>query len=353
MPNRIDHSEKHRRMMLKSLLWTTLCFGIFFSLFNANRGYWLLAGLELAYAFISLYMLMIIDRTKQLQALTIIYLLPFFTVMMFTLASPETSVGIFAWIQTIPIILYLLLGLRLGLIGSLLFVSLGLYMITRHHAEKSPVDDIGFVLDIGLATLAITIFSHTYERTRVLTEQRLIELVTTDHLTGLANRAKLAEVFQRESEWALRNGSPLALVYLDIDHFKQINDRFGHDAGDQALCHFASVLTKRLRATDLLCRLGGEEFAALLPEARAEQAMLIAETLREHLAATPLELIDQQLNMTLSAGVAVFGSNCEHLDDLLKVADGRAYAAKRAGRNRVVGIDPPPQTEIRANDSAY
>lgn len=230
--------------------------------------------------------------------------------MMFTLVSSETSVGIFAWIQTIPIILYLLLGLRLGLIGSLLFVSLGLYMITRHQAEKSQVDDLGFVLDIGLATLAITIFSHTYERTRVLTEQRLIELVTTDHLTGLANRAKLAEVFQRESECALRNGSPLALVYLDIDHFKQINDRFGHDAGDQALCHFAGILTKRLRATDLLCRLGGEEFAALLPGARAEQAMLIAETLREHLAATPLELSDQQLNMTLNAGVAVFGSNC-------------------------------------------
>jgi diguanylate cyclase (GGDEF)-like protein len=352
MPIRIDHSDQHRRMMLKSLLWTTLCFGIFFSLFNANRGYWLLAGLELAYAFISLYMLLIIDRTKRLQTLTIIYLLPFFTVMMFTLISPDTSVGIFAWIQTIPIILYLLLGLRLGLIGSLLFVSLGLYMITQHHAEKSSVDDIGFILDIGLATLAITIFSHTYERTRVLTEQRLIELVTTDHLTGLANRAKLAEVFQRESERARRNGTPLALVYLDIDHFKQINDHFGHDAGDQALCHFASILSKRLRTTDLLCRLGGEEFAALLPEASAEQARAIAETLREHLAATPLEFGDQQLSMTLSAGVAVFGSNCEHLDDLMGVADRRAYAAKRAGRNQVIDIDPP-QTEIRANDSTY
>lgn len=322
--------------MLKALLWVTMCFGVLFSIFNATRGLWLLAGLELIYTLISLYMLMIIDRTQRLRVVTIIYLIPFLTVMMFTLANPHTSVGIFAWIQTIPIILYLLLGLRLGLIGSLLFVSLGLYLYTLHYAEKDPMDNLGFLLDIGLATLAITIFSHTYEHTRAITERRLIELISTDYLTGLANRSKLAEVFQREHNHARRNGAPLALVYLDIDHFKQINDRFGHEAGDQALNHFATVLSQRLRATDLLCRLGGEEFAALLPNTTAEQATMIAEKLRERLASTPVELKGTPMQMTLSAGVANLGRDGDRLDQLMNAADRRTYAAKRAGRNQVV-----------------
>ncbi|KIQ04349.1 MULTISPECIES: GGDEF domain-containing protein [Pseudomonas] len=336
MPKPLDHSDQTRRVMLKALLWVTMCFGVLFSIFNATRGLWLLAGMELAYTLVSLYMLLIIDRTQRLRALTIIYLVPFLTVMMFTLANPHTSVGIFAWIQTIPIILYLLLGLRLGLIGSLVFVSLGLYLYTLHYADKDPMDNMGFLLDIGLATLAITIFSHTYEQTRAITERRLIELISTDNLTGLANRSKLAEVFHRERNHARRNHTPLALVYLDIDHFKQINDRFGHEAGDQALQHFAAVLSQRQRATDLLCRLGGEEFAALLPNTSAQQAAVIAEELRERLASTPMELNDAPLQMTLSAGVASLGADGDRLDELMNAADRRTYAAKRAGRNQVV-----------------
>ena len=96
-------------------------------------------------------------------------------------------------------------------------------------------------------------------------DRRLTEQATTDALTGLPNRLKLTEVFERERAHALRSGTPLALVFLDIDHFKQINDRFGHEVGDSALTHFATVLAQRLRINDLFCRLGGEEFALLLP----------------------------------------------------------------------------------------
>ncbi|SHM19638.1 GGDEF domain-containing protein [Phytopseudomonas punonensis] len=333
----IDHSDQSRRRMFKTLLWVTMCFGVLFSIFNATRGLWLLVGIEVIYTTLALYMLVVVERTRHLKALTIVYLIPFLGVMMATLANPNTSVGIFAWIQTIPIILYLLLGLRLGLIGSLIFVSLGLYLYTQHYTEKNPSDSIGFLLDIGMATLAITIFSHTYEHTRAENEKRLIELIRTDYLTGLANRSKLTEIFCRERAHAQRNQSPLALVYLDIDHFKQINDRFGHETGDQALCHFASVLSQRLRETDLLCRLGGEEFAALLPNTSAAQATRIAEQLREQLESNPMDVQGMPLHMTLSAGVASLGRDGERLDQLMSAADKRTYAAKRAGRNQVVG----------------
>lgn len=335
----VDHTDQSRRRMFKTLLWVTMCFGVLFSVFNATRGLWLLVGIEVVYTALALYMLVVVERTRHLKALTIIYLIPFLGVMMATLANPDTSVGIFAWIQTIPIILYLLLGMRLGLIGSLIFVSLGLYLYTQHYTEKNPSDSIGFLLDIGMATLAITIFSHTYEYTRAQTEKRLIELISTDYLTGLANRSKLTEIFCRERAHAQRNQWPLALVYLDIDHFKQINDRFGHEAGDMALRHFASVLSQRLRTTDLLCRLGGEEFAALLPNTSAAQAAAIAEALREHLASSPMMVDGTPLQMTLSAGVATFGQDGERLDELMNAADKRTYAAKRAGRNQVVSAE--------------
>lgn len=347
MPRPIQTNSEHRRLVLKALLWVTLCCGVFFSILNGLRDYWLLAGLELAYAAVSLCMLRVIDRTRHLQTLTVIYLIPFFTIMMVILFQPHISFTTYAWIQTIPIIFYLLLGLRAGLWGSLLFIGIGLFAFSRRYAPDDQVLNVMVISDIGLASLAVLIFSHIYERSRLRTEQRLTELATTDSLTGLVNRIRLSEVFERERAHSLRNRTPLSLVFLDIDHFKQINDRFGHEAGDQALRHFAALLGQRLRASDLFCRLGGEEFAVLLPATDRQQAVQIAEVLRERLAGNPLPVDGQALHITLSAGVATLGEDGESLHSLMQAADRRTYAAKRSGRNRVVADDeaplPPPQ----------
>ena len=189
------------------------------------------------------------------------------------------------------------------------------------------------------------IFAHIYERSRIFNEKRLTELATTDALTGLPNRVKLAEVFERERAHALRNGTPLSLVFIDIDHFKQINDQFGHEVGDRALEHFAKVLAQRLRVNDLFCRLGGEEFAVLLPGSTIGQAREIADSLRGRLAAEPLDVASEPLNMTLSAGVANFGMDGKSLDELMLVADRRTYTAKRAGRNQVISAEEVSDSE--------
>ncbi|MCY1287415.1 diguanylate cyclase (GGDEF) domain protein [compost metagenome] len=336
---RPEHSDQHRRLVLKALLWLTLFGGVFFSAVNVLRENWVLAVLEFSYSLISLYSLLVINRTENLRTLTLIYLVPFFTLMMVILFQPRTSFSVFAWIQTIPIIFYLLLGLRLGLWGSLLFIGIGLFAFSQRFTSDNPVTNILILANLGAASLAVTLFSHIYERSRLRNEQRLTELATTDNLTGLANRMKLAEVFERERSHAQRNRTPLALVFLDIDHFKQINDRFGHKTGDKALCHFARVLSQRLRSGDLFCRLGGEEFAVLLPNTSAEQAAAIGQSLCERLAATPLPLEEGTLPMTLSAGVANYGQDGEQLDELMQAADRRTYSAKRAGRNRVTTRD--------------
>jgi diguanylate cyclase (GGDEF)-like protein len=336
MPGYFAKTEQHRRQVLKALLWITLSGGLFFSVVNLLHDNWLLAGLEIAYAGVSLYLLNIIDRTRNLQRLTALYLLPFFSIMIVALAQTTTTFAVFAWIQTIPIICYLLLGLRLGMYGSILFVGIGLFVFSRRFSSDELLANVEIVANLGLSSLAVMIFAHIYERSRLLNEKHLTEQATTDALTGLPNRLKLAEVFERERAHALRSGKPLALVFIDIDHFKQINDRFGHDVGDRALAHFAKVLAQRLRINDLFCRLGGEEFAVLLPGSTAWQARDIAESLRERLAAQPLSVDDSPLQMTLSAGVACFGVDGQSLDELMLAADRRTYAAKRAGRNRVI-----------------
>ncbi|MDN5514962.1 GGDEF domain-containing protein [Ectopseudomonas composti] len=336
MPGYFAKTEQHRRLVLKALLWITMIGGLFFSVVNLMHDNWLLAGLEIGYAGVSLYLLTIIDKTSNLQLLTAIYLLPFFSIMIVALAQTTTSFAVFAWIQTIPIICYLLLGLRLGMYGSILFVGIGLFVFSRRFSSDEILQNVEIIANLGLASLAVMIFAHIYERSRILNEKRLTEQATTDALTGLPNRLKLAEVFERERAHALRNGTPLSLVFIDIDHFKQINDRFGHEVGDRALAHFAKVLAQRLRINDLFCRLGGEEFAVLLSGSKTAQARDIAESLRERLAAEPLVVDDSTLHMTLSAGVACFGVDGQSLDELMQAADRRTYAAKRAGRNRVI-----------------
>ena len=165
--------------------------------------------------------------------------------------------------------------------------------------------------------------------------EQLAQLSHTDPLTALGNRRALS---LHVEQWigSVSDHACASLLLIDIDHFKQINDRFGHEVGDRALIHFATVLAQRLRINDLFCRLGGEEFAVLLPGSAAEQARDIAESLRERLAAEPLRFDDIALPMTLSAGVASFRADGQSLDELMLAADRRTYAAKRAGRNRVI-----------------
>ena len=348
MPGYFAKNEQHRRLVLRALLWITLVGGLFFSVVNLLHENWLLAGLEITYAAVSLYLLSILERTRNLQLLTTIYLLPFFSIMIVALGQTHTTFAVFAWIQTIPITCYLLLGLRLGMYVSIVFVSIGLFAFSRRYSSEALLQHVEIIANIGLASLAVMIFAHIYERSRILNEQRLTEQATTDALTGLPNRLKLAEVFERERAHALRHDAPLALVFIDIDHFKQINDRFGHDVGDRALAHFATVLAQHLRSNDLFCRLGGEEFAVLLPGSTAAQAYAIANGLRERLAALPLTAEGDVLHMTLSAGVSSYGTDGQSLNELMLVADRRTYAAKRAGRNRVIARDETLQATSQA-----
>ncbi|MBP2291468.1 GGDEF domain-containing response regulator [Azospirillum rugosum] len=188
------------------------------------------------------------------------------------------------------------------------------------------------------------------ERKRV--EAELRRMATTDPLTGLWNRRRFLELAEGELSRLRRYARPVSVLMLDIDHFKAINDTHGHAAGDEALCRLADRCRAELRETDHLGRLGGEEFAIVLPETGLGEAVEVAERLRLSLSDMPVRLGDTTLHMTVSIGVAACRDGDASIDRALGRADRALYAAKGGGRNRVVADAPEPLEAERAGAEA-
>ncbi|GAA3447087.1 diguanylate cyclase [Planomonospora venezuelensis] len=170
----------------------------------------------------------------------------------------------------------------------------------------------------------------------------LAEQAVRDTLTGLHNRRFLMESLGREVKLAAAEGTPLSVALLDIDHFKQINDRYGHSAGDQVLMRFAKLLSGRVRQNDVLARYGGEEFVVVLPGATGEQALARVDEMRRWVTAGRVPAGGHTLSVTFSAGVAALAAG-QNPGELLHAADEALYEAKRSGRNRVeLAPEPDP-----------
>lgn len=159
-------------------------------------------------------------------------------------------------------------------------------------------------------------------------------LADTDPLTQLPNRRYLEVAGSRELSRAQRTGEPLAVLLLDIDWFKQINDQYGHEVGDQVLAGFAKLLRKQLRHHDILVRYGGDEFVAVLPATNGSQARHVAEKLRHVVSETPFDIPDGRVTFTMSIGIALWDPSQPSLDATIRLADRALYRSKQKGRNR-------------------
>jgi len=158
-----------------------------------------------------------------------------------------------------------------------------------------------------------------------------------DPLTGLFNRRYMEESLERELSRATRKKQPLSVAMLDVDHFKHFNDSFGHDAGDTLLCEIARVFRTTLRAEDIICRYGGEEFAMILPDAPLPSIQGRIEQLREKVRDTIAQHRGQPLDrVTVSIGIATYPEHGTTSETLLRAADAALYQAKAQGRDRVV-----------------
>jgi len=162
--------------------------------------------------------------------------------------------------------------------------------------------------------------------------QQVQKQAMTDALTGLYNHGYFQERLDRETKLADRNNEQVSLILLDLDHLKEINDTHGHRSGDAALCHVASMMRAAVREVDISARYGGEEFVVILPKCDRENAIDVAERLRESIASTPVDRMGQ---VTASIGVATYPSGAKNKEELIEMADRAMYLAKAAGRNRV------------------
>jgi diguanylate cyclase (GGDEF)-like protein len=196
------------------------------------------------------------------------------------------------------------------------------------------------------------------------TEERLTHLSVTDPLTGLANRRHLLAGLEQELRRADRSGRPLSVLMVDLDHFKAINDRYGHAVGDAVLVAVAARCQARLRAIDLCGRVGGEEFVVVLPETDAEGAAATAERLRADLADAPIDTAKGRLSLTISVGTVTYDPAVPFADHapgdtvvatvhvLLQRADDALYRAKESGRNCVRADDRDAPASVPDRKSA-
>jgi diguanylate cyclase (GGDEF)-like protein len=195
-----------------------------------------------------------------------------------------------------------------------------------------------FSIELVLYAVATVFVIFMLVSERVVTAHKTA--ASTDPLTGMFNRRGFAEATSRVIEREANAGRPVTVLIFDLDHFKSINDRFGHSAGDEILKLFATVVLSTLRITDLSGRVGGEEFAALLP-CPLEEGVIAAERVREAFADSGIVVEDGPVDTTVSIGVAGGPAGTE-LEVLLAAADSALYQAKRNGRNRVETAEELP-----------
>ncbi|HKJ53447.1 MAG TPA: GGDEF domain-containing protein [Gammaproteobacteria bacterium] len=168
----------------------------------------------------------------------------------------------------------------------------------------------------------------------------LSALVATDALTGLFNFRHFKAMLQTEMDRSKRSGIPTSLAMVDLDHFKRVNDNYGHEIGNQALQHLADILMSEVRTTDIVCRYGGEEFAMIFPETHLNLAVKVADRIRNQIASRPLIVEDKKIAITASMGISVYmKTSVLDIDDFIESVDKYLYEAKQSGRNCICHID--------------
>ena len=174
-------------------------------------------------------------------------------------------------------------------------------------------------------------------KSKVVRSRQLLELMTNDSLTGLLKHGAIKDAVKRECSLARRKADNLCVAMLDIDHFKRVNDQFGHAAGDEVIASVATLLRQRLRASDILGRYGGEEFAVVMPGCDAASATRVLDDFRERFQALQFLANGDRFSVTMSIGLAAFSPDAgSKTDNLLVLADRALYEAKSTGRNRLV-----------------
>lgn len=336
-PTGLEEAD-HRLLMRLIFACTGVTLGVFSILQFMAGNYWLSTA-EIATCGLLLWAAQRLKRVRRLVPWIFAYLLPTFCFILYIIVMPKASATAFVWVYLMPVMAYLLLGKLRGFLLAVPFMAVAtvMYLYANQVSLDAPgLIDIGNGVFCGVLVIA---FMHVYEGRRAEAYKQLRHLALTDALTGVSSRESFQRALQRCIQEAARYDTRLVLVVLDVDHFKGINDQWGHDAGDKALQHLCKCLRHRLRATDLIGRLGGEEFGILLPFTDRFDAQPLVEALRQEVARTPLQYVGQRIQLSATFGLAEWPADGLDADELYRCTDRRLYRGKAEGRNRLIYSD--------------
>lgn len=287
----------------------------------------------------SLFLLLVLrGHRHRFEAVAILFIVANFLTYLSALIFVVNDELRVIWFYLMIFVVYILLGRVAGVrltavtVLTLLLVNRALPVPFSGNAMTTLLVSLCVTSAIAYAytSRAISFFEQLTERNRLLRE-----LASRDPLTGLFNARAFYETGNQLMSLGRRQRSPFSLLFVDLDHFKLINDRFGHEAGDRVLQEVAACLARQMRGSDLLGRIGGEEFSVFLPDTPVEGAAALAEKLRATLAALSLVVHGKELRITASIGVACERAVDAGIKDIQQRADQAMYRAKQAGRNRV------------------
>jgi len=325
-----------RRPLLLGFMQLVVIAGLWHGTAELMFGVNVLAFLELGLTLYYGALLVVVWRRDYSSGLALAVVLPFLAIMLMAMSHEETPAKVFIWLFVVPVLSYTLLGKWPGFIVTLTVSTLAFCAYSYRYSHD--VEMYGF-LTMSDSIICMSIVwgaMHLYERNREKTASMLHQMATTDELTGFHNRRQMTKSFEHLSAAAERNNQVLAVVVMDLDHFKQVNDTWGHDAGDAVLRHAATIVKDNLRRSDWAFRTGGEEFCLLITADNAEAVVRVAEGLRVKVCESPCSYENTSIAITASIGLSVCPAEGGELEGLQKLADKRMYKAKEGGRNRVV-----------------
>ncbi|WP_448569627.1 GGDEF domain-containing protein [Thalassotalea ganghwensis] len=343
--DKLDHVEASKVFLTNVITLITVTITSFYSLYY----HFFLHHAEIAifnFIFVIAYLIVLVinylGAARIAKTWLFIVLMAHFFVFSRYIFSIDAGVHFYYW--SIPPGVFLLFNEKDKLEKPFIcIVATLLFVFCEYNENLSPIIPLAedtektILISVGLVTIihiyiAMSIMSRRIDRY----QQELNQQATTDALTGVFNRRMLMVIGDELIASAKRYQQSLSLLILDLDHFKKINDQFGHLAGDKALQEVANTLKSKLRDSDCIARYGGEEFVVILPHTDLSKAKSTAETLRAAIANCVVPLSEDKLTFTTSIGVAALSTHTLTISDLIKEADLALYQAKENGRNQVI-----------------
>ena len=345
----MDTKEYRRLILIKLVLTLTTLILLFFAalhgfiLENADK---MIALIDLTTALLTLYALFSLKSSKEIAKSALISttsLLIFF--ISFIYINQNDSFGLI-WVIFFPIFALTINSTQKGLVFSLLFIFISSLMAFYGIGEwqYGYWDFKSFLrLTIALSIITLIMYMHEIAMEKVQEHEKdtldfLEDLSLNDELTGIANRRRINSLLEIDYDKAKRYNTPFSIILFDIDHFKKVNDTYGHLAGDEVLKTLAKQINQSIRKTEMVGRWGGEEFILILSETRIDSAYIVAEKIRKTISKTQFKSIKGDL--TCSFGIAEYQEGIT-IDELVDNADKALYQAKAHGRNTVVVYGQP------------